>query len=153
MFLKLEQIFTWNYIIYEGSQVNSVCKVFPPLITFWHSYFLIFTAFVCFSTLGKWKVICIWQYIVILLPVQFVLFFTRDNFFLCICIWSTKVIPLTTFPSRLLWRTLVGVWIAFSDSSRSPWMPFTQCYFRTFSYTNIHFQQVKCKTAQSWLGW
>jgi hypothetical protein len=59
----------------------------------------------------------IWQYIFILLPVQFVFFFTRDNFFLCICICATKVIPFTTFPSPLLSRTLVRVWIAFSDSS------------------------------------
>jgi hypothetical protein len=73
-----------------------------------------------FSTLGKWKVICncfehdLTTYIYTI-TCTISLFFTRDNFFLCIC--ATKVIPLTTFQSCLLSRTLVGVLIAFSNSS------------------------------------
>jgi hypothetical protein len=122
MLLKLEQIFTWNFMWRVTSKL-SMQTFFPLYLHFdIFCYFLNFTAFVCFSTLGKWKVICycfehdltIYIYTI---TCTICLFFTSDNFFLCICICVTKFIPLTTFPRRLLSSTLVGIWIAFSDSS------------------------------------
>jgi hypothetical protein len=131
MFLKLEQIFTWNFIIYEGSQVSSICKVFPILITFWHNYAIFLTSLLLFvlvhlenERLFVTVSSMIWQYVFILLPVQL---FSPEiiSFYIYVFVphKMTKVISLTT--SRLLSRTFVGVRIAFSDSSSFKCYPYT----------------------------
>jgi hypothetical protein len=112
---------------------------FSLLITFWHNYAIFLTSLLLF-VLVHWENERLFITVSNMIDNIYLYYYLYNLSFFSpeiISFYVTKVIPLTTFPSCLLSRTLVGVWIAFSNSSSCKWKEISLTVFSATTYHSL----------------